>query len=63
MDRLVTVKEAAHLLGCSEAALRKWIRQGHVRPVKVGRLTRLRQVDVEAWMRVGLPAAAHGGLL
>jgi len=49
----VTVKEAAELLACSEAAVRKWIYQGRLPKVKVGRLTRLRQSDVEALISDG----------
>ena len=48
MQRLLTVKEAAELLACSEAAVRKWIYQRRLPKVKVGRLTRLRLSDVEA---------------
>jgi excisionase family DNA binding protein len=47
MDRLLTIKEASELLACSEAAIRKWIYQRRLPRVKVGRLTRLRQRDVE----------------
>ena len=54
MDRLLTVKEAAELLSCSEAAVRKWIYQQRLARVKVGRLTRLRQRDVEALVSNGL---------
>lgn len=48
MDQLLTVKEAAQLLACSEAAIRKWLYQGKLPVVKLGRLTRLRLSDVEA---------------
>lgn len=54
MDGLLSVKEAAKALGCSEALLRKWLHQGKLAHVKVGRLTRIRQSDLEAWLRVGL---------
>ena len=54
MDRLLSVKEAAALLSCSEAAIRKWIYQRRLPRVKVGRLTRLRQRDVEALVSDGL---------
>jgi excisionase family DNA binding protein len=53
MDRLLTVKEAAELLACSEAAVRKWIYQQRLPKVKVGRLTRLRQADVKALVDAG----------
>jgi excisionase family DNA binding protein len=53
MDQLVSVKQAAGLLCCSEAAVRKWIYQRRLPVVKVGRLTRLRLGDVER-------VAAHG---
>ncbi len=54
MDGLLSIKDAAGSLACSEAMLRKWIHQGKLPRVKVGRLTRIRQSDIEAWVRVGL---------
>ncbi len=54
MDDLLSIKDAAGFLACSEAMLRKWIHQGKLPRVKVGRLTRIRQSDIEAWVRVGL---------
>ncbi len=62
MDQLVTVKDAARLLSCSEAAIRKWVYQRRLPVVKVGRLTRLRQRDLEALVTSGLrdmPASGH----
>ena len=41
MDQLLTVREAARLLACSEAAIRKWIYQQRLPAVKVGRLIRI----------------------
>ena len=54
MDALLTIKEAAKFLACSEAMLRKWIHQGKLPCLKVGRLTRIRQSDLEGWLRFGL---------
>jgi excisionase family DNA binding protein len=53
LNQLLTVKEAATLLSCSEAAVRKWIFQRRLPCVKVGRLTRLRQSDIEALVSDG----------
>jgi excisionase family DNA binding protein len=50
----VTVKDAAIQLSCSEAAIRKWIYQGKLPRVKVGRLTRLRQRDIDSLITDGL---------
>ena len=52
--KLVSVKQAAGLLCCSEAAIRKWIYQRRLPVVKVGRLTRLRLSDLEALVANGL---------
>ena len=57
MEQLVTVKEAAHLLSCSEAAIRKWLYQRRLPTVKVGRLIRLRLSDLEALIARGLRPA------
>lgn len=50
MEPLLTVKQAAEILSCSEAAIRKWVYQKRLRAVKVGRLTRLRAADLERMM-------------
>ena len=54
VDGLVSIKDAAQLLACSEAMLRKWIHQRKLPYVKVGRLTRIREEDLNAWIRLGL---------
>jgi excisionase family DNA binding protein len=46
-DHLLTVKDAATRLACSEAAIRKWIAQGRLRAVRIGRLVRVRPADLE----------------
>jgi excisionase family DNA binding protein len=43
----------AERLACSEATPRR-IHQGKLPCVKAGRLTRIRQQDLEAWVRLGL---------
>lgn len=60
MDGLLSVKEAAKALACSESLLRKWVHQGKLPHVKVGRLTRIRQSDLEAWLRLGLQPGRRG---
>ena len=61
MDGLLSIKDAAARLACSEAMLRKWIHRGKLPTVKVGRLTRIRLSDLEAWVRLGLQAVRKGG--
>ena len=55
MEKLLSVKDAAELLSCSEAAVRKWLYQRRLPAVKVGRLTRIRQSDMETLITDGLP--------
>ena len=50
MEKLLTVKEAAEVLSCSEAAIRKWLYQRRLPAVKVGRLTRIRPSDLEGFL-------------
>jgi excisionase family DNA binding protein len=50
MDRLLTVREAATMLACSPAAIRKWMYQRRLRRVKVGRLTRVSVRDLDAFV-------------
>ena len=53
MEKLLTTKQAAELLACSEAAIRKWLYQRRIPAVKVGRLVRLRVADLEALVASG----------
>lgn len=53
-QRLLTIPEAAKMLACTEAAIRKWCWQGRLKPVKLGRLVRLRLRDIEALIDQGL---------
>lgn len=62
MDGLLSIKEAAHYLSCSEAMLRKWIHLRKMPVVKIGRLTRIRLEDLKAWARVGLRDTRKGDL-
>jgi len=48
MEHLLTIPQAAQVLSCSQAAIRKWIYQRHLPVVKVRRLTRIRPSDLEA---------------
>ncbi len=50
MKQLLTVREAARLLVCSEAAIRKWIYQQRLPAVKVGRLIRIAEGDLEIFV-------------
>ena len=60
MDHLVSVREAASRLGCKEGTIRKWIREGLMHKVKLGRLVRIRREDLEAIVRLGLqPSEGH----
>ena len=61
MDSLLSIKDAAQRLACSEGMLRKWIHEKKLPTVKVGRLTRIRQSDIEAWLRLGLQASSKEG--
>jgi excisionase family DNA binding protein len=51
MEQLLTVKQAAEVLVCSEAAIRKWAYQRRLPVVRVGRLVRVRVTDLEAFVQ------------
>jgi len=54
VEELLSTKDAAKCLACSEAMLRKWLYYRRLPTVKIGRLTRIRRSDLDAWLRVGL---------
>ncbi len=60
-DRLFSLKETAEQLSCSDISVRRWIQQGRLPFVRVGRLVRIRQSDLDACVRLGLcPAEVDG---
>jgi excisionase family DNA binding protein len=54
VEQLLTVKEAAQRLACTEAAIRKWLYLRRLPAVKIGRLVRLREADLEAAIAKGV---------
>jgi len=56
MDKLLSAKQAAEILGCTEAAIRKWVYQRRLPTVHIGRLVRFRAHDVEKILEQGLPS-------
>lgn len=59
MGSLLSLKEAATRLGCSVAMLRKWRKAGKLPVVNVGRLVKVREGDMDAWVRLGLNHKEH----
>ena len=47
---LVSVEEAAALLGIGRTTLYELIRQGDVRPIRIGRCVRIPQRELEAYV-------------
>ncbi len=50
MDRLLTPEEAAERLAVSPKSIREWLRQGKLKGVRAGRLWRIRERDLEAFL-------------
>ena len=49
--QLLDTKEAAELLGISRNTLYEWVVQRKIPYIKVGRLTKFRREDLEAWLK------------
>jgi len=54
MDKLLSAKQAAEILGCTEAAIRKWVYQRRLPIVHIGRLVRFRTHDLETIVEEGM---------
>lgn len=50
MNQLLTVKQAAKVLACSEAAIRKWIYQKKLPAFRAGRLVRVSEEDLRRFI-------------
>jgi excisionase family DNA binding protein len=47
-QHLLSAREAAAYLGCSEAGVRRWVARGRLRGVRVGRALRIARSDLDA---------------
>jgi excisionase family DNA binding protein len=56
VTELLTVKEFADALSVTPAAIRKWLSQGRLQRVKLGRSVRLRRRDLNRLVAEGLDA-------
>ena len=56
MKELMTIKHFAAALAVSDAAVRKWLYQRRLEPVKLGRAVRLRRRDLDRLVNEGLDA-------
>ena len=61
MDKLLSVRECAERTGTSVEFWRKLIYRRQIPIVKVGRLTRIRESDLEAWLQTGAPISEKRG--
>jgi excisionase family DNA binding protein len=57
VTEFLSPRRAAEVCDCTEHGIRKWIRQGRLPAVKIGRLVRIRKADLDAAIRFGLTAA------
>jgi excisionase family DNA binding protein len=47
----LSVRDVAATLGCSVAAVRKWLRSGKLRGLRAGRLVRISRSDLESFLQ------------
>jgi len=59
MNGVVLLEHAASLLACSPAMLSKWASNGRLPTVKINRLTRIRQDEIEAWVQLSKSTATN----
>jgi excisionase family DNA binding protein len=52
--RLLNVAEAADQLGIASKTLYKWVESGQIPYVRIGRLIRFREADLEEWLEINL---------
>ena len=57
MPRLLTAKDIAALLQCSERTIRRWAYSGNIMPppTHIERLVRWRYEDIMTWITTGCP--------
>ncbi len=49
-ERFYTIKDVAELLKVSDGAVRKWLKSGKLKGIKLGRIWRIRGSDLEEFL-------------
>ncbi len=61
VEKLLTPKEVAYLLQVKPVTIMTYLRRGELKGVKVGRLWRVRNTDLEAFLQAGRDTKVSGG--
>ncbi len=59
-ERLLTLEEVAERLAVAPKTIRDWLREGKLKGLKVGKLWRVREQDLEAFLAEAERATAQG---
>jgi excisionase family DNA binding protein len=49
-ERFYTIKEVAELLKVSDGGVRKWLKTGKLKGIKLGRIWRIKKSDLEEFL-------------
>ncbi len=60
MEKFYTIKEIAQMLQVTPAAIYKWMRQGRLKYVQVGDVRRIKESDLQSFMKPGNPEEEKG---
>ena len=50
MDKLLTIDELAEVLSVKKSTIYQWVHLGLIPHIKVGRLLRFREEDIQKWL-------------
>ena len=59
-DRLLTLNEIAANLHCTISAVRRWRRENRIATIKIGRLVRVADTELDRITKEGLRPATRG---
>lgn len=61
-DKLYTVKEVAEMFSVATSTIRKKLRKGDLKGIKIGKVWRIKRTEIQRYCKEGIDKAEYEGM-